>query len=85
MVVDHVYVAGPPPIVCQVPSRRVWTEVEGGPPVTVTMKLNVVAVVPLVGDTDPVKTVVPQVNAATRPGATNRPRSTTLMARVAMP
>ena len=70
---------------CQTPFSRVWTAVGGGPPVTVTVKWNVVAVVPLVGDTEPVKTVVPQANAAALPGAMNRPNSTTLMTRVAMP
>jgi hypothetical protein len=75
----------PPVIVCQAPFSRVWTDVGVGPPVTVTVKWNVVAVVPLVGDTEPVNTVVPQVNAATWPGATNRPNNTTLIASVAMP
>jgi hypothetical protein len=46
--------------------------------------MNVVAVVPLVGDTDPLKTVVPHANAATWLGATNRPNSTMLIASVAM-
>jgi hypothetical protein len=85
MVVDQVYVPLPPVIRCQVPFSRVWTAVGGGPPVTVTVKWNVVAVVPLVGDTLPVKTVVPHENATTWPGTTNRPSSTTLIASVAIP
>src|SRR5690349_19207293 len=55
---------------CQVPPSRVNTPVGAGPPVTVTVNTKVVFVVPLPGSTLPVKTVVPQENAAV--GATNQ-------------
>jgi hypothetical protein len=84
MVVDQIYVPLAPVIACQVPFSRVWTAVGGGPPVTVTVNWNVVAVVPLVGDTLPVKEVVPHEIATTWPGATNRPNITTLIASVTM-
>jgi hypothetical protein len=53
--------------------------------VTVIVKWNVVAVVPLVGDTEPVYTVVPQDDAATLPGATNSPNSRRLIASATTP
>jgi hypothetical protein len=67
------------------PFSRVCTAVGGGPPVTVTVKWNVVAVVPVVGDTLPVKAVVPHENATTWLGTTKRPNSTTLIASDAIP
>jgi len=42
----------------------VSTAVGVGPPVTVTVKWNTVLVVPLVGETDPAKVVVPHENAS---------------------
>ena len=85
MAVDQTYVPLPPAIVCQTPFSRVWTAVGGGPPVTVTVNWNVVAVVPLVGVTDPVNTVLPHENATALPGARNMPNSTTLIASIARP
>jgi hypothetical protein len=69
--VDQVYFPPPTGVMgCQTPPSRVKTPVGVGPPVTVTVKTNVVFVVPLPGSTLPVNTVVPHENAAV--GATNQ-------------
>jgi len=63
----------PPPMAAmafQMLLMRVKTPVGVGPPVTVTVNVKFVLVVPLVGSTLPVKTVVPHENAAA--GATNQ-------------
>ncbi len=68
--VDHVYTPPPAGVIgCQTPLSRVSTDVGVGPPVTATEKANVVVVVPLVGLTVPVKTVVPHVIALAGMGA----------------
>ncbi len=72
MVVDHVYVPPPPVIGCQEPFRRVSTWVGGGPLVTMTVNWKTVAVVPLVGEADPVKLVDPHVIAKAADGVRNR-------------
>jgi hypothetical protein len=63
MVVDQVYVPAAPDIGCHAAFRRVLTCVGVGPPVTTTMNLKSVLVVPDVGVTDPVNVVEPHAKA----------------------
>jgi hypothetical protein len=85
IVVDQVYVPPAPVIACQVPFRRVPTKVDGGPLVTTTLNWKTVAVVPLVGETDPVKVVDPHVIAKAADGVRRRASSETPIANDATP